>query len=191
MDNIEEIPKDYVTVTKVSSVYGDSYRLNLSKLDYSARRSSSDGGYELPLHFERGNDGNNRPYRAFEVLVTPQGEGARARHWTEDNITGFKDMVNFSNSSKLCPSGYRVPNQRELMLMYTSLNNSQGYNVSWGSGESYWSSTQFSFNGKGLYSANDRPGFATDASNMILTSTTQSAWDNVSGKVRCVRDVTE
>ena len=191
LDNIEEIPKDYVTVTKVSSVYGDSYRLNLSKLDYSARRSSSDGGYELPLHFERGNDGNNRPYRAFEVLVTPQGEGARARHWTEDNITGFKDMVNFSNSSKLCPSGYRVPNQRELMLMYTSLNNSQGYNVSWGSGESYWSSTQFSFNGKGLYSANDRPGFATDASNMILTSTTQSAWDNVSGKVRCVRDVTE
>ena len=191
LDNIEEIPKDYVTVTKVSSVYGDSYRLNLSKLDYSARRSSSDGGYELPLHFERGNDGNNRPYRAFEVLVTPQGEGATARHWTEDNITGFKDMVNFSNSSKLCPSGYRVPNQRELMLMYTSLNNSQGYNVSWGSGESYWSSTQFSFNGKGLYSANDRPGFATDASNMILTSTTQSAWDNVSGKVRCVRDVTE
>ena len=191
LDNIEEIPKDYVTVTKVSSVYGDSYRLNLSKLDYSARRSSSDGGYELPLHFERGNDGNNRPYRAFEVLVTPQGEGATARHWTEDNITGFKDMVNFSNSSKLCPSGYRVPNQRELMLMYTSLNNSQGYNVSWGSGESYWSSTQFSFNGKGLYSANDRPGFATDASNMILTSTTQSAWDNVFGKVRCVRDVTE
>ena len=191
LDNIEEIPKDYVTVTKVSSVYGDSYRLNLSKLDYSARRSSSDGGYELPLHFERGNDGNNRPYRAFEVLVTPQGEGVTARHWTEDNITGFKDMVNFSNSSKLCPSGYRVPNQRELMLMYTSLNNSQGYNVSWGSGESYWSSTQFSFNGKGLYSANDRPGFATDASNMILTSTTQSAWDNVSGKVRCVRDVTE
>lgn len=191
LDNIEEIPKDYVTVTKVSSVYGDSYRLNLSKLDYSARRSSSDGGYELPLHFERGNDGNNRPYRAFEVLVTPQGEGATARHWTEDNITGFKDMVNFSNSSKLCPSGYRVPNQRELMLMYTSLNNSQGYNVSWGSGESYWSSTQFSFNGKGLYSANDRPGFATDASNMILTSTTQSAWDNVSGRVRCVRDVVE
>lgn len=191
LDNIEEIPEDYVTVTQVTSEHGDSYRLNLSKLDYSARRSSSDGGNELPRHNERGNDGNNRPYRAFEVLVTPQGEGATARHWTEDNITGFKDMVNFSNSSKLCPSGYRVPNQRELMLMYTSLNNSQGYNVSWGSGESYWSSTQFSFNGKGLYSANDRPGFATDASNMILTSTTQSAWDNVSGKVRCVRDVTE
>lgn len=194
LDNIDDIPEDYVTVTQTGweqSDNGVSYQIDLSKLDYSARRQSSDGGYELPRHYERGNDGNNRPYRAFEVLVTPQGEGARARHWTEDNITGFKDMVNFSNSSKLCPSGYRVPNQRELMLMYTSLNNSQGYNVSWGSGESYWSSTQFSFNGKGLYSANDRPGFATDASNMILTSTTQSAWDNVSGKVRCVRDVTE
>lgn len=194
LDNIDDIPEDYVTVTQTGweqSDNGVSYQIDLSKLDYSARRQSSDGGNELPRHNERGNDGNNRPYRAFEVLVTPQGEGATARHWTEDNITGFKDMVNFSNSSKLCPSGYRVPNQRELMLMYTSLNNSQGYNVSWGSGESYWSSTQFSFNGKGLYSANDRPGFATDASNMILTSTTQSAWDNVSGKVRCVRDVTE
>lgn len=208
LDNIEDTPEDYVTVTKVSSGYGDSYRLNLSKLDYSARRSSSDGGNELPRHNERGNDGNNRPYRAFEVLVEPKGEGATARRWIEDNITGFKDMVNFSNSSKLCPSGYRVPNQRELMLMYTSLNDNQttadkeAIDVEWKG--SYWSATRFSFNGVGLYdddSGVERPGFATDGANMILTST---AWvwnrdeyrdvpraDNVSGKVRCVRDVTE
>ena len=69
-----------MTVTKTNSEYGDAYQLNLSKLDYSARRQSSDGGYELPLHHERGNDGNNRPYRAFEVLVTPQGEGNTPRH---------------------------------------------------------------------------------------------------------------
>lgn len=197
LDNIEEIPEDYVTVSNVSSEYGDSYRLNLSKLDYSARRSSSDGGYELPLHYERGNDGNNRPYRAFEVLVTPQGKGATARHWTENNMTGFKDMVNFSNRSQLCPEGYRVPNQRELMLMYTSLNSSQGYsNVTWGSGESYWSATRFSFNGTGLYPKEgnaERPGFGTHESNMVLTSTgfTYERADNISGKVRCVRDVVE
>lgn len=197
LDNIEEIPEDYVTVSNVSSEYGDSYRLNLSKLDYSARRSSSDGGYELPLHYERGNDGNNRPYRTFEVLVTPQGKGATARHWTENNMTGFKDMVNFSNRSQLCPEGYRVPNQRELMLMYTSLNSSQGYsNVTWGSGESYWSATRFSFNGTGLYPKEgnaERPGFGTHESNMVLTSTgfTYERADNISGKVRCVRDVAE
>ncbi len=197
LDNIEEIPEDYVTVSNVSSEYGDSYRLNLSKLDYSARRSSSDGGYELPLHYERGNDGNNRPYRTFEVLVTPQGKGATARHWTENNMTGFKDMVNFSNRSQLCPEGYRVPNQRELMLMYTSLNSSQGYsNVTWGSGESYWSATRFSFNGTGLYPKEgnaERPGFGTHESNMVLTSTgfTYERADNISGKVRCVRDVVE
>ena len=80
LDNIEATPEDYVTVTKTNSEYGDAYQLNLSKLDYSARRQSSDGGYELPLHHERGNDGNNRPYRAFEVLVTPQGEGNTPRH---------------------------------------------------------------------------------------------------------------
>ena len=44
LDNIDDIPEDYVTVTQVTSEHGDSYRLNLSKLDYSARRSSSDGG---------------------------------------------------------------------------------------------------------------------------------------------------
>lgn len=205
LDNIEDTPEDYVTVTKVSSGYGDSYRLNLSKLDYSARRSSSDGGNELPRHNERGNDGNNRPYRAFEVLVEPKGEGATARRWIEDNITGFKDMVNFSNSSKLCPSGYRVPNQRELMLMYTSLNsgqttaNGETINVQWTG--SYWSTTCFSFNGYGLYNNSERPGFATDGANMVLTST-EWVWntdenryvpkaDNVSGRVRCVRDVVE
>lgn len=208
LDNIDDIPEDYVTVTQTGweqSDNGVSYQIDLSKLDYSARRQSSDGGNELPRHNERGNDGNNRPYRSFEVLVTPQGEGATARHWTEDNITGFKDMVNFSNSSKLCPSGYRVPNQRELMLMYTSLNsgqttaNGETINVQWTG--SYWSATCFSFNGYGLYNNSERPGFATDGANMVLTST-EWVWntnenryvpkaDNVSGRVRCVRDVVE
>lgn len=211
LDNIDDIPEDYVTVTQVTSEHGDSYRLNLSKLDYSARRSSSDGGNELPRHNERGNDGNNRPYRAFEVLVEPKGEGATARRWEYsesegDNMpTGFKDMVYFSGRSKLCPSGYRVPNQRELMLMYTSLNsgqttaNGETINVQWTG--SYWSATCFSFNGYGLYNNSERPGFATDGANMVLTST-EWVWntnehryvpkaDNVSGRVRCVRDVTE
>lgn len=211
LDNIDDIPEDYVTVTQVTSEHGDSYRLNLSKLDYSARRSSSDGGNELPRHNERGNDGNNRPYRAFEVLVEPKGEGATARRWEYsesegDNMpTGFKDMVYFSGRSKLCPSGYRVPNQRELMLMYTSLNsgqttaNGETINVQWTG--SYWSATCFSFNGYGLYNNSERPGFATDGANMVLTST-EWVWntneyryvpkaDNVSGRVRCVRDVVE
>ncbi|MBM6658482.1 hypothetical protein [Bacteroides gallinaceum] len=180
-------------------------------MDYSARRSSSDGGNELPRHNERGNDGNNRPYRAFEVLVEPKGEGATARRWEYsesegDNMpTGFKDMVYFSGRSKLCPSGYRVPNQRELMLMYTSLNsgqttaNGETINVQWTG--SYWSATCFSFNGYGLYNNSERPGFATDGANMVLTST-EWVWntdenryvpkaDNVSGRVRCVRDVVE
>lgn len=204
LDNIEATPEDYVTVTKTNSEYGDAYQLNLSKLDYSARRQSSDGGYELPLHHERGNDGNNRPYRAFEVLVTPQGEGNTPRHWTENNMQGFKDMVNFSNRSRLCPEGYRVPNQRELMLMYTSLNNSHttvdgnSMQVVWEG--SYWSSTRFSFNGIGLYGNYvneenaERPGFGTDGMNMVLTSSgfvNEYRWDDISGRVRCVRDIVE
>lgn len=211
LDDIEDIPDDYVKVTKGYDYnYGTTYTLDVSNLDYSSRRSSTDGGRELPRHYERGNDGNNQPYRAFEVLVDPQGAGDVGRRWNYEsahdsesgNPKGFEEMMNYGSISGLCPRGYRVPNQRELMLMYTSLNNTQylngeAINVPWT--DNYWSATRFSYNGKGIYQNTERPGFATNGANMILTSTSWSwnndAWDytptadNVAAKVRCVRDV--
>ena len=215
LDDIEATPEDYVTVTRgsVPSNYGPSYQLDLSKLDYSARRQSFRANRELPRHTERDAGENNKPYRSFEVLVNPQGEGATGRRWNYDsehdsnygNPEGFEEMMNYGNVSRLCPSGYRVPNQRELMLMYTSLNNSKTYpgignidDVQWS--DNYWSATQFSYNQEGIYAgADERPGFATNAQNMILTSTVWN-WsqenrdytpraDNVTAKVRCVRDI--
>lgn len=202
LDDVDAIPTDYVQVTSATpefSSYGTSYRIDVSRLSNAAKRDLQDSGRELPIHYERGTDYVNMPYTAFEMLITPQGQGATARRWKDydDNeVKGLKSMMNYGGYSKLCPSGYRVPNQRELMLMYTSLNENNGYrNVPWS--DSYWSSTQFSYsNNQSLYKA-ERPGFGTSGINLILTST---AWvrdnneykpsgDNIAGKVRCVRDV--
>ena len=192
LDDVDATPTDYVQVTPATpevSSYGTSYRIDVSRLSNAAKRDLQDSGRELPIHYERGTDYVNMPYTAFEVLVTPQGQGAVSRYWNSyyDNdwnyISGFKDMINSGGVSRLCPEGYRIPNQRELMLMYTSL----PADISWGNGESFWSSTRFSYSNNGFF--DERPGFATDAKNLILVSTESGSWDNVAGKVRCVRDV--
>ena len=183
LDNVDATPTDYVQVTSATPevpLYGTSYRIDVSRLSNAAKRDLQDSGHELPVHYERGTDYLNMPYTAFEVLVTPHEQGAVSRYWNGSNdITGFKDMINSGGVSKLCPEGYRIPNQRELLLMLTSLSS-----IGWQG--SYWSSTKFSYSNEGIFGF--RPGFATSDSNLILVNP-YGGWDNVSGRVRCVRDV--
>lgn len=183
LDNVDATPTDYVQVTSATPEvpsYGISYRIDVSRLSNAAKRDLQDSGHELPVHYERGTDYLNMPYTAFEVLVTPHGQGTVSRYWNGSNdITGFKDMINSGGVSKLCPEGYRIPNQRELLLMLTSLSS-----IGWQG--SYWSSTKFSYSNEGIFGF--RPGFATSDSNLILVNP-YGGWDNVSGRVRCVRDV--
>ena len=183
LDNVDATPTDYVQVTSATPEvpsYGTSYRIDVSRLSNAAKRDLQDSGHELPVHYERGTDYLNMPYTAFEVLVTPHEQGAVSRYWNGSNdITGFKDMINSGGVSKLCPEGYRIPNQRELLLMLTSLSS-----IGWQG--SYWSSTKFSYSNEGIFGF--RPGFATSDSNLILVNPS-GVWDNVSGRVRCVRDV--
>lgn len=183
LDNVDATPTDYVQVTSATPEvpsYGTSYRIDVSRLSNAAKRDLQDSGHELPVHYERGTDYVNMPYTAFEVLVTPYEQGAVNRYWNGSNdITGFKDMINSGGVSKLCPEGYRIPNQRELLLMLTSLSS-----IGWQG--SYWSSTKFSYSNEGIFGF--RPGFATSDSNLILVNPF-GVWDNVSGRVRCVRDV--
>ena len=183
LDNVDATPTDYVQVTSATPEvpsYGISYRIDVSRLSNAAKRDLQDSGHELPVHYERGTDYLNMPYTAFEVLVTPHGQGTVSRYWNGSNdITGFKDMINSGGVSKLCPEGYRIPNQRELLLMLTSLSS-----IGWQG--SYWSSTKFSYSNEEIFGF--RPGFATSDSNLILVNP-YGGWDNVSGRVRCVRDV--
>ncbi|WP_308762314.1 hypothetical protein [uncultured Bacteroides sp.] len=179
LDNVDATPTDYVQVTLATpevSSYGESYRIDVSRLSNAAKRDLQDSGCELPKHYERGTDYLNMPYTAFEVLTQPQGQGNVSRYWNND----YENMINSGGVSKLCPEGYRIPNQRELLLMLTSLSS-----IEWKG--SYWASTEFSYCNKGIFGF--RPGFATSDGNLILVKPNGGGWDNVAGKVRCVRDV--
>lgn len=186
LDDINETPEDYVVATKQSN---GNYILSMSKLGRLAKRTAYDQGMELPDHKEREANNNNKPYEKFEVIMSPTGAADTGRYWADETdrwggiITqGFESMLNYSGPSKLCPEDYRVPNQRELMLMYTSI-------PDWGGGN-YWCATKFSFNGNRKFS--NRPGFAYNSPNMVLVNLNEAQGDgsNVKNKVRCVRDLT-
>ena len=87
------------------------------------------------------------------------------------------------NSEEICPRGYRLPNQREMMLMYMTIPDNV---LSWhGGANHYVTRTAFSFDSQ--YNES-RPGFmyATDTGNLFLETKY-----NHRGYARCVRDVAE
>ena len=204
LDDIDMTPDDYVVTSSDTYNNGQTtfneYIIDVSRLESNSKRSSSvsGSGVELPEHNER--EGTNRPYMKFAVL----------RGYENDNNRLYPDEEHdwyYYQERSVCPRGYRTPNQRELMLMYTSLTdeNQWGHSMNWG--DKYMTCTGFSFNGNSLYSTTvnrqqvgNRPGFLYEDSNLLLETATVTYNNNrgeysYSGqrtaRVRCVRDVTD
>ena len=162
----------------------------------------------LPQNKER--DDNDRPYRKFAVLVSAKGEGRNSSNtnsngvYPKDTNMSWTNLYDKETNGNPCPDGYRAPNLRELMLIYTTYPDlcEIRFDSSSSSSSSYYlCKTGFSFNGwgnyKDTYGNANRPGFVyvyeynnnnPDASYgnlMLLTG------DGTSGKVRCVRDVVD
>lgn len=180
-----------VTIGRETVTYTER-TIDLSRLEPNTLRAALTGGI-LPQNKER--DDNNRPYRKFAVLVSAEGD--RWSSYTNESglypnggTTPWTSVWYNEENGNPCPEGYRAPNLRELMLMYTTypdlFENAFGDQYSY-----YLCKTGFSFDGWPGYT-DDRPGFVyiyesnADYGNLKLLQ----GWESGNGgKVRCVRDV--
>lgn len=192
-ENGDIITKDReVNVGSETVTYTERF-IDLSRLEPNTLRAALTGGI-LPQNKER--DDNNRPYRKFAVLVSAEGSGGNSSYTNTSGLypnggtTPWTSVWDSEENGNPCPEGYRAPNLRELMLMYTTypdlFENAFGGQYSF-----YLCKTGFSFDGWPGYT-DGRPGFvyiyesSADYGNLKLIGGDDGT---ASGKVRCVRDV--
>lgn len=184
-----------VTIGRETVTYTERF-IDLSRLEPNTLRAALTGGI-LPQNNER--DDNDRPYRKFAVLVSAKGDRWNSSYTNEsglypNNYISWDDLYKDEENGNPCPDGYRAPNLRELMLMYTTYPDlfvteftpDPNYKYSF-----YLCKTGFSFDGWPGYT-DDRHGFIyvydhdNDYGNLKLLQ----GWESGNGgKVRCVRDV--
>lgn len=156
----DQEPEDLVKVYQTSN---GGYQIDLSNMNVNSRRTNLET--ELAAHNERQSD--NRPYACFEV---------HPDYFPKDGMYAWQ----YYQTQDVCPTGYRVPNQRELLIMSTRLPSTAwaGYNGY------YMSQTAFSLKGQHPYN-NNRVGFIWNTTgNFILVNGTET------GVVRPVKDIT-
>lgn len=165
LDQPDKEPVNLVSVHRMGDTRG--YQIDVTNMNEKSRRPN----YEtvLAAHNERQQD--NRPYAYFEVH--PDYFAGADNNWY---------TWQYYQTYNPCPVGYRIPNQRELLIMSTRLPGAawkDGYN-----GEHYMSQTAFSLMGQPPYTI-DRVGFIWHKNgNFILVNGGEK------GVVRPVKDIT-
>lgn len=196
LDHISDTPADYVISTEnktrtVGTVWNQTtykeHWIDVTRLERNTRRSIL-VGQPLPNNDVTERSRNNRPYDKFAVLVEENSkqaiypEAPEYDRWGNDiseNGSWTTYYTSESNGSP-CPTGYRIPNQRELMLMYTTFPDLfSSTSTSW----MYMAKTGFGWKNHVGYGEH-RAGFAYDRGNLRLIDKVDQPV-----KVRCVRDV--
>ena len=156
--------------------------IDLSRLDSKALRGV-DTEMELPDHDLRDERGNNKPYKKFAIKYTTAGSGL-----TWEKVRARSQP---GGSNPVAPAGWRVPNQRELSLMFIAMSDINGdikvvKDTKEERTESLvaWPLAQhFSRTGFNLNWTKERPGFSVKGTFYLITS------PGGTGGVRCVKDV--
>lgn len=118
LDTPDDEPEDLIHVTNEE---GGFYLIDATNLNVKSRRSN----YEvvtLPAHNER--SANNLPYAKFRVHANtyPEPSYERGYSW-EGQFVSFTNDQNWGyfQTNASFPAGYRIPNQRELLIMTTRM----------------------------------------------------------------------
>ena len=169
------------------------YTIDVSRINSRALRSSPDEGINLQLGHERSQ--HNQPYSSFDVKVGDV-QAYQGSYWNPYEFD-WLEMSNWLDAHKNpCPYGWRVPNQREFLIMMSSLTDEY-----LGNSPFEWNNipyenplgiaTSFSFNGlkandgTEIYS-DERYGFEFSVGNLYL----HNKGKNFTLDFRCVRDHT-
>ncbi|WP_233556724.1 hypothetical protein [Odoribacter sp. AF15-53] len=144
--------------------------ITLTRLDAKSLRGFKTEE-ELSDHNERDVRGYNKPWKAFEIHKN-----------TFDNTLTWETVRGRSQpggKNPICPNGWRVPNQRELALMYSRMpRNSTSWPL-----KNHFSRSSFSFNP----SNGERVGFSVDNNGEVYYLINNKNTDK--GGVRCVKDI--
>ena len=187
--NPDQSPSHYAIVDGPYNESGNEYyTIDVSRINSRALRSSPDDGINLSLGHERSQ--YNQPFSSFDVLVKDK----RAYEpWGQTYTFPWTTMRDWLNRNQNpCPDGWRVPNQREFLIMMSSLTNDyivEGSPYRWGNlGYNLGIATSFSFNGMSPnYQNGQRYGFMYENGNLYLHNPTDTGKNLL---FRCVRDHT-
>lgn len=170
LDDPDEVPTDLISYKDEGSGF---YLIDATNLNIKARRTN----YEvspLPLHNER--EANNLPYGKFRMhsslFPTPESSSGRKNYHEWQWYQTFDGY----------PAGYRIPNQRELLILSSRLPEDV-----WND-ELHMCQTAFSMDGQNPYNEN-RDGFIWKPSTKEFFL--QNNPNTEKGYVRPVQDVQE
>ena len=165
-----------------SETANGEYLIDASRLTPNSRRENFETGF-LPEHDDLSI--NNLPYSYFQVQGAssdwPSPNSSRSYMWSQ--------CIQYENEGRL-PIGYRMPNQRELLIMMNILPDDawqsyKGYDGGW-SKAMYMCKTEFSRRGQGDFSYN-RSTFRMNAQNKSIGVVNNVNYDG--GYIRAVKDV--
>lgn len=163
----EEAPQHFAKISnRFENGNRNFFTIDVSVINSRALRTSPDDGINLPFDNERSQ--NNTPFRRFDVRTENDRSG----------MTWLTMRDNINSNINPCPTGWRVPNQREFLIMM-----SFGDDLGLGTDE-LAIATSFSFCGVAPLYTDDRYGFYYNEGNLRLAN------GNASMNFRCVRDNT-